>query len=90
MAISLRLDDELRFRVQRLADQRRQSAHRVLREAIEQYVTREEARESFGLEAEASWAAYQATGRHLTGEEVRAWLESWGTDAETAMPECHE
>ena len=57
---------------------------------ITQYVAREEARESFKQEALASWAAYRETGRHLTGQEVRAWLNTWGTEAETAIPECHE
>jgi predicted transcriptional regulator len=90
MAISIKIDDELKGRVQRLASLRRRSTHRVMREAIAQYVAREEARESFRQEAVASWTAYQETGRHLTGHEVRAWLDTWGTEAETALPECHE
>jgi predicted transcriptional regulator len=61
-----------------------------MREAIQQYVEREEARESFKQEAVVSWAAYQETGLHLTGQEVRDWLNNWGTDTETATPECHE
>src|SRR5277367_1478114 len=27
---------------------------------------------------------------HLTGEETRAWLRTWGTDAETEAPPCHD
>jgi len=50
---------------------------------------REEARQSFKQEALASWAAYQATGRHVTGQEVRAWLDTWGTNEERPVPECH-
>jgi len=61
-----------------------------MREAIREYVEREEARESFRQEALASWTSYQETGRHLTGQEVREWLKSWGTDAEAELPECHE
>lgn len=90
MATSVKLDDALKTRIQRLADQRRRSAHWIMREAIEQYVEREEARESFKQEALASWAAYRETGWHLTGEEARAWLDSWGTDEEEAQPACHE
>lgn len=59
-------------------------------EAIQQYVEREEARESFKHEALASWAAYQETGRHLTGQEVRTWLNAWGTEDEKTVPECHK
>jgi predicted transcriptional regulator len=59
-------------------------------EAIEQYVEREEARERFTQEALASWAAYQETGLHLSGPEVRSWLNTWGTDDETVAPKCHK
>ena len=90
MAVSVKLDDELKGRVQKLASARRRSAHWIMREAIEEYVTREEARESFRQEALASWAEYQATGLHLTGEEVQAWLSTWGTEAEAEIPACHE
>jgi predicted transcriptional regulator len=90
MATSLKIDDALKGRVQHLAMQRRRSPHWIMLEAIEQYVEREEAREGFKQEALASWAAYKETGRHLTGQEVRAWLNTWGTDDETAAPGCHK
>lgn len=90
MATSVKLEEELKIRVQRLADLRQRSAHWLMREAIRQYVEREEARESFKQEALASWTAYRETGRHLTGQEVRAWLNTWGSDAETGLPDCHE
>jgi len=90
MATSIKLDDELNNRVRRLALQRQRSPHWIMREAIRDYVTREEARESFRQEAMASWLAYNETGQHLTGEEVRAWLNTWGTETEAEPPECHE
>ena len=90
MATSLKIDDALKSRVQHLARQRRRSPHWIMLEAIQQYVQREETRESFKQEALASWAAYKETGRHLTGQEVRTWLSAWGTDDEKAAPECHE
>lgn len=89
MATSVKIDGALKSRVQQLANQRQRSAHWIMLEAIQQYVDREEARESFKQEALASWAAYQETGQHLTGAEVRTWLSTWGTDDEQAMPECH-
>ncbi|MDB5711180.1 MAG: Transcriptional regulator, CopG family [Sphingomonas bacterium] len=89
MATSIKIDDELKGRVQHLANARDRSAHWIMREAIKQYVDREEARENFHQEALLSWKEYQETGLHVTGEELIAWLESWGTDKETAFPECH-
>jgi predicted transcriptional regulator len=90
MATSIKLDDDLKARINQLAGLRQRSAHWIMREALQQYVDREEARESFKQEAIASWKAYQEDGRHLTGAEVRDWLRSWGTDAEKARPDCHE
>jgi len=90
MATSLKIDDALKSRVLHLASQRRRSPHWIMLEAIQQYVEREEARESFKQEALSSWAAYKETGRHLTGGDVRNWLNTWGTDDEKTVPECHE
>ncbi len=71
MATSIKIDDDLKRRIRSLAQRRRRTSHWIMREAIEQYVQREEARESFKEETYASWSAYQETGRHLTGDEVR-------------------
>jgi predicted transcriptional regulator len=90
MATSVKLDDELKNRIQHLANVRQRSAHWIMREAIRDYVEREEARESFKQEAIASWKVYKETGKHLTGQEVRDWLNNWGTDKETDIPECHK
>lgn len=90
MTTSIKLDDELKGRVQHLAGLRQRSAHWIMREAIQQYVEREEAHESFKREALVSQAAYQQTGRHLTGDETRTWLRTWGADEGMAIPECHE
>lgn len=90
MATSLKIDDTLKSRVHQLASQRRRSPHWIMLNAIEQYVEREEARESFKQEALASWKSFKETGRHLSGQEVRDWLTTWGTDDERAVPKCHE
>ncbi|EWS78042.1 ribbon-helix-helix protein, CopG family [Xylella taiwanensis] len=90
MATSLKIDNTLKSRVEHLANQRRRSAHWIMLEAIQQYVEREEARDSFKQEALASWAAYKETNRHLTGQEVRTWLNTWGTKNERETPECHK
>jgi len=41
-------------------------------------------------EALESWAMYQETGLHVTGEEAREWLSRWGTDDESEIPACHK
>lgn len=88
--VSLKLDQADRDRLKSLADSRHRKPHFLMKEAIRQYLDREEARESLKQEALASWQEYQETGWHLSGEEVMRWLESWGTDQEKAMPDCHD
>lgn len=90
MATSVKLDAELTERLKRLAGRRQRTAHALMREAIREFVEREEARESFKEEALASWTAFQETGRQLSGDELRGWLKSWGSDAEAEAPDCHD
>lgn len=87
---SLKLDDELKGRVQHLAEVRRRSSHWIMREAIAQYVEREEKREALRQETLDAWNEFQATGLHVTGDEVEKWLSTWGTDDELPAPECHK
>ncbi len=61
-----------------------------MREAITQYVEREEKREAFRQDTLRAWDEYRTTGLHATAEEVDAWLASWGTDDEGPAPECHK
>jgi predicted transcriptional regulator len=68
---SVKLDTEIKERVRRLAVARRRSPHWVMREAIEEYVEREEKRERFRRDALAAWAHYQTTGLYASAEESR-------------------
>ena len=86
---SLKLDSELKQRVQQLASSRRRSAHWIMREADEQYVSREEKREAFRHDALAAWNNYQATGLHATAEEADAWLAKLEAGEDAKAPECH-
>jgi len=85
---SLKLDVEIKERVQRLALARRRSPHWLMREAIEEYVEREEKRERFRRDALAAWAHYQTTGLHVTAEEADAWLAKLEAGKEAAPPKC--
>lgn len=85
---SLKLDDELKGRIQHLAEVRRRSSHWIMREAIAQYVEREEKREALRQETLDAWDEFQATGLHAPAEEVEKWLSTWGTDDELPAPQC--
>jgi predicted transcriptional regulator len=85
---SLKLDRDLKSRVHRLAEARRRSPHWVMREAVEQYVEREEKREQLRQDALAAWNHYQTTGLHAMAEEVDAWLAKLETGKKTKAPKC--
>ena len=86
---SLKLDLELKERVKRLTAARRRTAHWIMREAVEQYVSREEAREQFHRDAMEAWKDYQATGLHATAEEADAWLAKLEAGEGAKAPSCH-
>jgi predicted transcriptional regulator len=87
---SVKLDSRTKQRVQRLASARRRSAHWIMREAIEQYVEREEKREQLRQDALAAWTHYQTTGLHATAEEADAWLAKLEAGRNVAPPKCHD
>lgn len=89
-ATSIKLDDELKGRIQHLAEIRRRSSHWIMREAIAQYVDREEKREALRQDTLKAWEEFQTTGLHATADEVEKWLTSWGTDNELPAPQCHK
>ncbi len=86
---SLKLDDSVKNRVRQLASARRRSAHWIMREAINQYLEREEKREEFHRAGLAAWEHYQTTGLHLTADEADAWLAKLEAGEEPDTPECH-
>jgi predicted transcriptional regulator len=86
---SLKLDRTIKIRVHRLAAAKRRSPHWLMREAITEYVDREEKREQFKQAAVAAWEHYQATGLHLTAEEADAWLAKLEAGKRSSPPKCH-
>ena len=86
---SIKLDDTLKGRLQRLAETRRRSTHWIMREAIEQYVEHEEKRENLKQSALKAWKNYQQTGKHLTLEEADAWLAKLEAGEDVEPPACH-
>lgn len=90
MATSVKLDADMKERLDRLASARQRSPHWLMKEAIGQYVQREEAREDFRQEALRSWQEYRETGLHLTLDETETWLRTWGSEDDAETSGCHE
>lgn len=87
--VAVKLDQDIRERIKRLADARHRTMHWMMREAIQQYVEREEKREAFRRDGIRAWNEYQATGLHVTLEEADAWLARLESGQDVEPPECH-
>ncbi len=87
--VAIKIDADIKARVKRLAHARQRTSHWLMREAIQQYVEREEKREAFRQDGIKAWAEYQTTGRHLTAEEADAWLAELESGQDVEPPECH-
>jgi len=86
--VAIKIDSDIKERVKRLADARQRTPHWVMREAIRQYVEREEKREALRQDAINAWKEYQATGLHVTMAEADAWLAKLEAGKDAKPPEC--
>jgi len=68
--VAVKLDADIHSRVKALAEARDRFPHWMMREAIAQYVEREEKREAFRRDGIRAWDAYQETGLHVTHAEA--------------------
>ena len=87
--MSVKLDPDTCIRIKHLAATRRRTTHWMMREAIQQYIEREEKREAFRQDTLRAWEEYQRTGLHLTGAEVDAWLAKLEAGEDAEPPACH-
>ena len=88
--VAIKIDEDIKARVKRLAEARNRTAHWLMREAITQYVDREEKRESFRQDTLKAWEEYRTTGKHVSGEEADAWLAKLELGQDIEPPECRE
>jgi predicted transcriptional regulator len=87
--VAIKIDADTKERVKRLADARQRSPHWLMREAIRQYVEREEKREAFRQGALQAWKGFQTDGLHATQREADAWLARLEAGKDAEPPECH-
>lgn len=88
--VAVKLDPSTRERMKRLANAKHRTPHWLMREAIEQYVDREEKREAFRQDGVRAWENYQATGLHVTHAEADDWLAQLEAGNDVEPPQCHD
>ncbi len=83
---TLKLPDELRARVERLARATGRSAHRVMVEAVAREVEREERLQALVAEALAADREIEAGGEVYAADEVHDWIERLAAGDPAARP----
>jgi len=85
----VKLEAPARDRLKALANARKQTITGMVKEAIVEYIGREERKEQFKQEALSTWQHYQETGLHVTAEEAREWLLALEAGEDRERPACH-
>lgn len=88
-ATSIKLDAEIKERMNQLAIARDRTLHWMLLEAVKQFVEREEKREAFRQDGIRAWNKYQMDGLHVTAKEANEWLAKLAAGRDVEPPECH-
>lgn len=87
--VAVKLDEEIQARMKVLSQAKDRTPHWMMREAISQYVEREEKREAFRRDGLRAWVAYEETGLHVTHAEADAWLAKLADGDDQQPPVCH-
>lgn len=71
--VALRLDTQTQDRLKALGQRRDRSPHYLMKEAVEKYLSEEEALENERDLMRARWERYELTGEAVSHEDVKAW-----------------
>ena len=87
--VTVKLDASDRDRIASLAAMKKRTPHYLMKEAILEYVQREEARQNFIKAAETSFEHYMETGLHITLDEFSAWVDDVQKNPDAPIAACH-
>ena len=82
---SVRLTDELQDQLEETAERLRRSKGWVISEALNEFMAKEE-RALNRIERSRKALEQVEAGQVVDGDEVMAWIESWGSDKESSPP----
>ncbi|ASK27434.1 addiction module toxin RelE [Neisseria chenwenguii] len=88
--VAVKLPLEIRDRLKAVAETQDRSVHWLMREAVNQFLEREEQKAALRAAADASWAHYQETGLHVTLEEANVWMDTIIEGREAGELKCHK
>ncbi|WP_274607530.1 CopG family ribbon-helix-helix protein [Thiococcus pfennigii] len=79
------MPDDLLQRLDSMATRLRRSKGWIINDAVREYLEREDLRQRRDEETREALAELDA-GQVVDGEEVLAWIDSWGSDKELEPP----
>lgn len=88
-SVTIKLDNADRDRIASLAATKKRTPHYLMKEAILDYVKKEEARQNFIAAAESSFEHYKETGLHITLDEFSHWVDEVQETPDAPLPACH-
>jgi predicted transcriptional regulator len=84
--MGVKLDEETRNRLKSLGKTKQRTPHWLMREAIREYIEKEEVFEARNREADEAWEEYQLTGKGVTHEAMSAWFDDLEAGKESECP----
>ena len=87
--VTIKLEPADRDRIAILAAMKKRTPHYLMKEAILEYVKKEEARQNFIKAAETAFEHYKETGLHITLDEFSNWVDEVQQNPDTPVPACH-
>jgi predicted transcriptional regulator len=86
---SIRIRKDQKIRLSAIAEARDRTAHALAIKALDEFIEKEEARLGYERQAISAYENLQATGLHVTADELKAWAKSLNTAEPKQMPICH-
>lgn len=84
--LGVKVDEELQNRPKEMARQKDRSIHWIIKQAIEQYLTREEAVARDRSEDRERWARYVLTGEAVPNVAATTWLGDLAAGRKIPVP----
>jgi predicted transcriptional regulator len=84
--LGVKVDEQLHDRLRTMAEQKDRSTHWIIKQAIEQYLTREEAVARDRSEDRERWERYVLTGEAVPNSAATTWLDDLAAGRKTPWP----
>ncbi|MEI6729793.1 MAG: ribbon-helix-helix protein, CopG family [Pseudomonadota bacterium] len=83
---AVKLDESIYNRLKSLGESRQRTPHWLMKEAIKQFLEREEEAEKIRADTLQRLSGFDSTGKTVAYEVIEEWLASWGSENEGQCP----